>query len=145
MHYIALCRPSPRDCYFSFMCYIAYIPFSVGVTGMASGIGNPLRAARPKSLITNNPHSLSVGTKLATSVSTHSRKGGLMKSVGTVATVPKSGTSFVRCPSCQAKIRRVDDFVARMIWDRFRCKCGYDGPLEYVANVGRSTRKLSGA
>jgi len=68
-----------------------------------------------------------------------------MHSVISIAAVPKTGTSYVRCPSCQVKVQKVHDVVARMVWDRFRCKCGYDGPLEYIASIGNSRKKARGA
>ncbi len=64
-----------------------------------------------------------------------------MHSVISIATGAKTGTTYVRCPSCQVKVQKVNDVVARMVWDRFRCKCGYDGPLEYIASIGTSRKK----
>jgi predicted RNA-binding Zn-ribbon protein involved in translation (DUF1610 family) len=74
-----------------------------------------------------------------------SSQGKVMHSVISIATVQKTSSTYVRCPSCQAKVQKVNDVVARMVWDRFRCKCGYDGPLEYIASIGNSRTKKRGA
>jgi transposase-like protein len=66
-----------------------------------------------------------------------------MHSVVSIAAVSKARISYVHCPSCRAKVQEVHGFVTRMTWDRFRCKCGYDGPLEYIASLGNANCKLS--
>ncbi|HEX6881163.1 MAG TPA: hypothetical protein VF135_12415 [Terriglobales bacterium] len=57
----------------------------------------------------------------------------------------KPVNSYVRCPSCQVRVRKVSNFISRMTWYRFRCGCGYDGPMEYIAAARDSGRKLRGA
>jgi len=111
---------------------------------MPSVIGKQVRAASSKCLVSNECDETNFGTKLATYSPAPVREGEVMQSVISVSAVPKPSTSYVRCPSCHAKVQKVHGFVSRMSWDRFRCKCGYDGPLEYTASA-YSGRKLHGA
>jgi predicted RNA-binding Zn-ribbon protein involved in translation (DUF1610 family) len=112
---------------------------------MASGNGKRLGALAAKSLIWNETGFPGHGMKVASASSTQVRKGEVMNSVVSITTVSHQGASYVRCPSCQVKVREVHDFIARMTWERFRCKCGYDGPLEYTASVVGSKSKSRGA
>jgi hypothetical protein len=111
---------------------------------MPSVIGKQVRTASSKCFVSNKREEENFGTKLATYDSALVREGEVMQSVISISAVPKPSTSYVRCPSCHAKVQKVDVFVSRMSWDRFRCKCGYDGPLEYTASA-YSGRKLHGA
>lgn len=111
---------------------------------MPSVIGKRIRAVSSKYPVSNESTGENFGMKLAVPVLAPTCKGEIMHSVVSIATISKTGTSYVRCPACQAKVQKVHDFVSRMSWDRFRCKCGYDGPLEYTASE-YSGRKLRGA
>src|SRR5512133_2628157 len=84
------------------------------------------------------------GTSVANRV-VFPQKGFTMNSVVSVTLNSKPASTYVRCPSCQVKVWKVHAFISRMIWDRFRCSCGYDGPLEYVAAVRQVGSKLQGA
>ena len=64
-----------------------------------------------------------------------------MHAVVSITTAPKPGTNYVCCPSCRIRVQKVHDVISRIVWDRFRCKCGYDGPMEYIASLG--SQKLS--
>lgn len=107
--------------------------------------GKLTRTHVSKCFVSNAQPIANVGIRRAIGFAEQSSQGKVMHSVISIAAVPKTGTSYVRCPSCQAKVQKVHDVVARMVWDRFRCKCGYDGPLEYIASIGNSRKKASGA
>jgi predicted RNA-binding Zn-ribbon protein involved in translation (DUF1610 family) len=100
---------------------------------MPSVIGKRILNTSSKCLVSNVRSSKNNGMKLASSDSAPPCEGDVMHSVVSISVVSKPATSYVRCPSCQAKVQKVHGFVSRMSWDRFRCKCGYDGPLEYTA------------
>jgi len=68
-----------------------------------------------------------------------------MNSVVSITLNSKPVPTYVRCPSCQTKVWKVHAFISRMIWDRFQCSCGYDGPLEYVAAVRQVGVRVKGA
>lgn len=107
--------------------------------------GKLTRLHLSKCFISNAQPVANVGMPRAIDFAGQSSQGKVMHSVISIAAVPKSGTTYVRCPSCQVKVQKVHDVVARMVWDRFRCKCGYDGPLEYIASIGSARKKASGA
>jgi len=111
---------------------------------MPSGFGKPLRLSTTKCFVSSNRATAELGMKLASPPNGQSKEGPVMNAVISIETAPRPGTSYVRCPSCQVKVHKVHEVVARMSWDRFRCKCGYDGPLEYIASIGKVKRKASG-
>ncbi len=110
---------------------------------MASGIGKRLRTATAKCTVSSNSENKHIGIQLATVNPAVSGKEKIMHSVISIAAVPKQSCSYVRCPSCHSIVQKVQQCVSRMTWDRYRCKCGYDGPLEYIASIGK--RRLIGA
>ncbi len=110
---------------------------------MASGIGKPRPDEFDNCCVCNEPHGKRTGNRVADSVVTAERQGRAM--VISIVNGSRPVNSYVRCPSCQVRIRKVGTFISRMTWYRFRCTCGYDGPMEYIATAKDSGRKLRGA